>query len=80
MFRFTISAGNFLIKVLYVLSIIGIIVGGIAAMVTVGFFAGLGILIGGFLLLIVYFWMLLSIAGIYQQVAEINQKLNSKGN
>ena len=32
MFRFTISAGNFLIKVLYVLSIIGIVVGGIAAM------------------------------------------------
>ena len=54
--RFTISVGNLIATLAYVLSLIGIIIVGLLAIATQGLLLGLGIIVGGVLLLVLIFY------------------------
>ncbi|STP10617.1 Uncharacterised protein [Helicobacter cinaedi] len=83
MFQFTISVGNFIVKLCYVLSLIAVMITGIATMFSGGFggfLSGLMIIVAGVLLVILAFYLLFIIIDIHQQLINLNAKLDKKEN
>lgn len=83
MFQFTISVGNFIVKLCYVLSLIAVVITGIATMFSGGFggfLSGLMIIVAGVLLVILAFYLLFIIIDIHQQLINLNAKLDKKEN
>ncbi len=83
MFQFTISVGNFIVKLCYVLSLVGAVITGIATMFSGGFggfLSGLMIIVAGVLLVILAFYLLFIIIDIHQQLVNLNAKLDKKEN
>ena len=83
MFQFTISVGNFIVKLCYVLSLIAVMITGIATMFSGGFggfLSGLMIIVAGVLLVILAFYLLFIIIDIHQQLVNLNAKLDKKEN
>lgn len=83
MFQFTISVGNFIVKLCYVLSLVAVMITGIATMFSGGFggfLSGLMIIVAGVLLVILAFYLLFIIIDIHQQLINLNAKLDKKEN
>ena len=83
MFQFTISVGNFIVKLCYVLSLVAVVITGIATMFSGGFggfLSGLMIIVAGVLLVILAFYLLFIIIDIHQQLINLNAKLDKKEN
>lgn len=83
MFQFTISVGNFIVKLCYVLSLIAVVIAGIGTMFSGGFggfLSGLMIIVAGVLLVILAFYLLFIIIDIHQQLINLNAKLDKKEN
>lgn len=83
MFQFTISVGNFIVKLCYVLSLIGAVIVGIATMFSGdlgGFLSGLVIITVGVLLVILAFYLLFIIIDIHQQLVNLNAKFDKQEN
>lgn len=81
MFQFTISVGNFIVKLCYVLSLIGVVIVGIATMFSGGFggfLGGLAVIVVGIPLAILSFYLLFIIIDIRQQLVNLNAKLDKK--
>ncbi|MBR2495589.1 hypothetical protein [Helicobacter sp.] len=82
MFRFAISVGNFVAKLWYVLSLIAVVTAGIVTMFSGGFgvLGGLGIIVAGFLLVTLAFYLLFVFIDIRQQLVDLNAKLDKTEN
>lgn len=78
--RFTISVGNLIATLAYVLSLIGIIIVGLLAIATYDPLLGLGIIVGGVLLLVLIFYGLFLFIDMREQLVAINTKLNKTEN
>ena len=78
--RFTISVGNLIATLAYVLSLIGIIIVGLLAIATQGLLLGLGIIVGGVLLLVLIFYGLFLFIDMREQLVAINAKLDKTEN
>lgn len=80
MFQFTISVGNFIVKLCYVLSLIAVVL--YAAFLTQDYGAlfGLTLLGVGTLLVILSFYLLFIFIDIRQQLVNLNAKLNKQEN
>lgn len=76
--RFTISVGNLIATLAYVLSLIGIIIVGLLAIATQGLLLGLGIIVGGVLLLVLIFYGLFLFIDMREQLVAINAKLDKQ--
>ncbi|CAM3351697.1 hypothetical protein [Helicobacter labetoulli] len=80
MCQFTISVGNFIVKLCYVLSLIAIIIYGIGLMSIGDILVGLIGIVAGILLVILSFYLLFIIIDIRQQLVNLNAKLDKKEN
>ena len=83
MFQFTISVGNFIVKLCYVLALIAVVIAGIATMFSGGFggfLSGLVIIAAGVLLVILTFYLLFIIIDIHRQLINLNAKLDKAEN
>ena len=78
--RFTISVGNLIATLAYVLSLISIIIVGLLAIATYDPLLGLGIIVGGVLLLVLIFYGLFLFIDMREQLVAINTKLNKTEN
>lgn len=78
--RFTISVGNFIVTLVYVLSLIGIIISGLGMMAFYNPLAGLGVIVGGVLLLVSIFYVFFLFIDMREQLVAINTKLNKTEN
>ncbi|BDB66348.1 hypothetical protein Hc94105_0536 [Helicobacter cinaedi] len=80
MFQFTISVGNFIVKLCYVLSLVGAVIYGIGLMSIGDILVGLIGIVAGILLVILAFYLLFIIIDIRQQLVNLNAKLDKKEN
>ncbi|WP_295738556.1 hypothetical protein [uncultured Helicobacter sp.] len=80
MFQFTISVGNFIVKLCYVLSLVGAVLYGISFLSPNNVLGGLMAIIAGVLLVILAFYLLFIIIDIHQQLINLNAKLDKKEN
>ncbi|TLD92063.1 hypothetical protein LS74_006320 [Helicobacter magdeburgensis] len=80
MFHFTISVGNFIVKLCYVLSLVGAVIYGIGLMSIGDILVGLIGIVAGILLVILAFYLLFIIIDIRQQLVNLNAKLDKKEN
>ncbi|BDB64287.1 hypothetical protein T36_0735 [Helicobacter cinaedi] len=80
MFQFTISVGNFIVKLCYVLSLVGAVIYGVTLMSMGDILVGLIGIIAGILLVILAFYLLFIIIDIHQQLINLNAKLDKKEN
>ncbi len=80
MFHFTISVGNFIVKLCYVLSLVGAVIYGIGLMSIGDILVGLIDIVAGILLVILAFYLLFIIIDIRQQLVNLNAKLDKKEN
>lgn len=80
MFQFTISVGNFIVKLCYVLSLVGAVIYGIGLMSIGDILVGLIGIVAGILLVILAFYLLFIFIDIRQQLVNLNAKLDKTEN
>lgn len=80
MFQFTISVGNFIVKLCYVLSLLGAVIYGLSLMSTRNILPGLIGIVAGILFVILAFYLLFIIIDIHQQLVNLNAKLDKQEN